>query len=621
MKRKSWSLSYFFLLAGLAVQTFAQQSLEREKFILEKNVQLYQQGNYNQAEQNFSLLVTKLPNSPLLTTNYLMLVKSKYKLGDYINTIEECKKFLLDFPKSSYRDDILFVMGNSYYQLNRYTTAARTWLKSLEICDDRRMVRKLETFITGNIKYKLRNEEINNLMTEVSITEDGQMLVTLAWAKKEFERGSSSLARNKLEESLKNFPNSKYVKQAEELLTSGGNPASNDERFALLLPLSGYNEDLGQSILEGVQLALDEYNIQYDLDLKITVRDYGQEITTAIRSFKDLAQNENLLAIIGPLENDITAACAALSDYEHLPVLSPTATENKLTEFGDYFFQLNSPISISAESLARYALDSLKLKRFATFAPIEDHFIKMVNTFTETVQKSGAEMLAQEWYYPGDQDVYKQFMNLKRVGLKLAFSDSVLQNKPDITAVELDSLYKVYLEMENEKIEETKAKIDSADIPVKVIESVFIPIFKEDLQFIAPQIAYSNIQAQYLGNGDWYNLEDLKKNKNYINGIIFGTDGYLNEENRDYRRFRNEFRNMFKKSPSIYSILGYDSFKYAIQAFDPQTKNMSRNQYFQNLKSLNKYIGIYRVIDLNKKRYNRGFQLLKYNYGQIIPLN
>jgi ABC-type branched-subunit amino acid transport system substrate-binding protein len=621
VKRKSWSLSYFFILASLVVQTFAQQSLEREKFILEKNIQLYQQGNYNQAEQNFSLLVTKLPNSPLLTTNYLMLVKSKYKLGDYINTIERCKKFLQDFPKSSYRDDVLFAMGSSYYQLNRYTTAARTWLTSLEICDDRRMERKLEIFITGTIKYKLRHEEINNLMTEVSTSEDSQMLVTLAWAKKEFETGASSLARIKLEESLKNFPNSKYVKQAEELLTSGGNPASNDERFALLLPLSGYNEDLGKSILEGVQLALDEYNTQYDLDLKITVRDYGQEITTAIRNFKDLAQNQNLLAIIGPLENDITAACAALSGYEHLPLLSPTATENKLTEFSDFFFQLNSPINISAESIARYALDSLKLKRFATFAPIEDHFIKMVNTFTETVQKSGAEMLAQEWYYPGDQDVYKQFMKLKRVGLKLVFSDSVLQKNPDISAIEVDSLYKVYLEMETEKIEETKAKIDSADIPVEVIESVFIPIFKEDLQFIAPQIAYSNIQAQYLGNGDWYNLDELKKNKNYINGIIFGTDGYLNEENRDYRRFRNDFRNKFKKSPSIYSILGYDSFKYAIQAFDPQTKNMSRNQYFQNLKSLNKYIGIYRVIDLNKKRHNKGFQLLKYNYGQIIPLN
>jgi ABC-type branched-subunit amino acid transport system substrate-binding protein/outer membrane protein assembly factor BamD (BamD/ComL family) len=621
VKRKSWSLFFFFFLVSMVIQTSAQQSLEREKFILEKNVQLYQQGKYSQAEQNFSLLVSKLPDSPLLTTNYLMLVKSKYKLGDYINTIEQCKKFLMEFPNSSYRDDILFAMGNSYYQLNRFTTAARTWLNSLEICDDQRMVRKLETFITGTIKYKLRNEEIVNLVTDMSTSEDGQMLATLAWAKKEFEGGSSLLARSKLEESIKNFPDSRYTDQAMELLASGGNPASMDERFALLLPLSGFNEDLGKSILEGVQLALDEYNAQYDLDLKITVRDYGQEITTAIKSFKDLAQNQNLLAIIGPLENDMTAACAALSGYEHLPVLSPTATENKLTEFSDYFFQLNSPINISAESIARYALDSLKLKRFVTFAPIEDHFIKMVNTFTETVQKSGAEMLAQEWYYPGDQDVFKQFMKLKRVGLKLAFSDSVLQKTPNITPVELDSLYKVYLSMEREKLEETKAKMDSADILIEVIECVFIPIFKEDLKFIAPQIAYSNIQAQYLGNGDWYNLEELKKNKNYINGIIFGTDGYLNEESWDYRRFRNEYRNKFKKSPSIYSILGYDSFKYAIQAFDPKTKNMSRNQYFQNLKSLNKYNGIYRVIDLNKKRYNKGFQLLKYNYGQIIPLN
>ena len=125
MKRKSWSLFYFFLLVSMVIQTSAQQSLEREKFILEKNVQLYQQGKYSQAEQNFSLLVSKLPESPLLTTNYLMLVKSKYKLGDYINTIEQCKKFLMEFPNSSYRDDVLFAMGNSYYQLSRFTTAVK----------------------------------------------------------------------------------------------------------------------------------------------------------------------------------------------------------------------------------------------------------------------------------------------------------------------------------------------------------------------------------------------------------------------------------------------------------------------------------------------------------------
>jgi hypothetical protein len=245
----------------------------------------------------------------------------------------------------------------------------------------------------------------------------------------------------------------------------------------------------------------------------------------------------------------------------------------------------------------------------------------MVDKFKDTVEKAGAEICSQAWYYPGDQDVYKQFMKIKRVGLKLEFSDSLLTKTPDLLPEQIDSLYSEFLEAEEENTERTKAKIDSADIPVASIDGIFIPIFKEDLEYIAPQIAYSNIQAQYLGNSDWYNMEQLKKNKNYINGIVFGTDGYLNEESWDYRQFRNEFRTKYKKSPTLYSVIGYDSFKYILQAYDPANPNMTRNQFLRNLRKLNTYNGVYRTIELSRKRVNETLKLLKYNYGQIIPLN
>jgi ABC-type branched-subunit amino acid transport system substrate-binding protein len=599
----------------------AQDYSDREKAIFEKNLLLYTQGDFEQAKQNFALVITKLPNSSLLTTNYLMLIKSQYKQGDYISTVEEGKKFLKKFPKSSYNDDVLYVMGNSYYQLNRYRTAARNWIHSLEGTDDPRMEKKLEMLISQVVMYKMNDEDIEVLNTDIVPSEDGEMLVSIAWAEKEFKEGKNTAARARLTGSLQKYPDSRFSNKAEKLLASGGYQYSVNERLALLLPLSGFNEDVGKAILEGAKLALDEYNSQHNINLEIAVKDYGQEITTAISAFKDLTQNNNILAVVGPLENDITAACAAISHYEQLPLLSPTATENDLVNFSDYFFQINTPIDIAAESIAQYALDSLKISRFATFAPIDDHFVKMVDKFADTVEKAGAQIIAQAWYYPGDQDVYKQFMKIKRVGLKLAFTDSLSKQTPELLPDELDSLYKEFLTLEEKKIEEMKAKVDSADIPVMSIDGVFIPIFKEDLEFIAPQIAYSNIQAQYLGNSDWYNHEQLKKNKNYINGIIFGTDGYLNEESWNYRQFRNEFRTKYKKTPTLYSVIGYDSFKYILQAYDPINQNMSRNQFLRNLKKLNTYNGIYRTIELTKKRVNQALQLLKYNYGQIIPLN
>jgi len=621
VKNKIVIIKSLILVLCFIGNIFAQNYSDREKSIFEKNLNLYTDGDYKQAEQNFSLVITKLPNSPLLTTNHLMVIKSRYKLGDFTTTIDYGKKYLKNFPKSSYNDDVLFVMGNSYYHLNRYRTAARNWIQALEASDDPRMEDKLETLISRVVMYKMNNEDIDVLNTDIQPSEDGEMLVSIAWAEKEFKQGENFSARERLTASLQKYPDSRYTNKAEKLLASSGHQFSVNERLALLLPLSGFNEDVGKSILDGAKLALEEFNNQHNINLEIAVKDYGQEITKAISAFKDLSQNQNILAVVGPLENDISAACAAISHYEQLSLISPTATENDLVNYSDYFFQISTPIDIAATSIARYALDSLKITRYATFAPIDDHFIKMVDKFTETVEMSGAQVAAQAWYYPGDQDVYKQFMKIKRVGLKLAFTDSLSEQIPDITQDELDSLYKDYLALEEEKVEETKAKVDSADIPVMSIEGVFIPIFKEDLEFIAPQIAYSNIQAQYLGNNDWYNDEQLKKNKNYVNGIIFGTDGYLNEESWDYRQFRNEFRTKYKKTPTLYSVIGYDSFKYILQAYNPANQNMSRNQFLKNLKKLNTYTGIYRTIDLTKKRVNQSLQLLKYNYGQIIPLN
>jgi ABC-type branched-subunit amino acid transport system substrate-binding protein len=606
-------------VCGLYGQNYSQ----REKSILKANIELYRQGDFKKAEQNFALVITKLPQSSLITTNYLMLVKTQYKMKDYVSALEQGKKFLHTFPESSYRDDVLFVMGNSYYRLDRFSTAVKTWATSIDEQPDPRLDRKLQELITGVIKYKINEEDLKTLYQDRSLSVDGHMLVSIGAAERAFLRGSTTLARNILSTAINDYSDSRYLEKAKSLLGSADGFEASDETFALLLPLSGYNEDIGNAILNGAELAINEFNKQHNLDLKLAVRDYGQEITEAIKNYQELAGNPNILAVMGPLENDIAAACAAISKYESVPLLSPTATANDLTDFSPYFFQLGSNINVSAKAMARYALDSLKIHRFATFAPIDDHFLKMVDQFKETVSDAGGEVVAQEWYYPGDQDVYKQFMNIKRIGLKLAFTDSVLMELPDADQIQLDSMYDNYIELEKEKLEESKtsAKIDSADIPVTSIEAIFIPIFKEDLQFIAPQIAYSNIQSQYLGNKDWYDLEGLKKNKNYINGIIFGADGYLNEESWDYRQFRNEFRETFKKTPTIYAVMGYDSFKYILEAYKPRTSNTSRKTFFQNLQNLNKYNGIYRTFNINHSRSNQYIQLLKYNFGQVIPLH
>lgn len=169
--------------------------------------------------------------------------------------------------------------------------------------------------------------------------------------------------------------------------------------------------------------------------------------------------------------------------------------------------------------------------------------------------------------------------------------------------------------------EETNTKIDSADIPVKTIDGLFMPLFPDEISPIASQYAYWNIQGQILGNADWYDPEILKKNKNYVNGLIFVTNGYFNKESWDYRKFRNSFRDTYKRTPEKYEMVGFDSFNFILSALDGAPKSISREVFSRRIKEAPVFNGVYRSFEVGKKRFNDAARILKYTYGQILPLN
>lgn len=612
-----YSFCTFLILTATA---FGQDSMQRERDILNANLNLYQSGQYEKSEQNFSLMVSRLPESRFVTTNYLMLAKSQYKNGKFEEAINTSKMFSRQYAASSYLANMFEVMGNSYYKLNRFSTAIEGWESALSHTRDSRLTERLAYLFTSTVKHKLTDRDQDNLSSSLT-SADGQVLLGIGIAEKHIDRGEAFLATETLQGIVTKYPDNRFTPKARNLLETGSIQKNGRLRLALLLPLSGYNEQIGNEIKEGVEFALDEYNKNNVNQVELVVRDYGDEISRAIVYYQELARNRNILAVLGPLEDDISAVCAALSTYENLALVSPTATDDDLVELSPHFFQLNSTISKRAEYLAHYAVDSLNIKRFATFSAVNKQFTRMVDRFSELVREKNRMVVSQEWYYPGDQDVNKQFMNIKRKGLRLTFMDSLFSTNPGLDTSAVDSLYSVYQEEQKELLEETQTKIDSADIPVTSVDGLFLPIYREDIKFIAPQIAYSNIQTNLLGNGDWYEPDELKKNKNYINGIVIISNGYLDEENWDYRKFRNNYRTSLKKTPGIYNVLGYDTFNYMLMPLKEMNSIPSRESYTIKLKTVRKYQGIYRSLEMDDKNRNIKLQLLKFDYGQILPLN
>jgi len=614
--------SYLFLIILIicfSLSIFAQPNETREKTILNKGIEFYKNGNFKEAENSFNLVIKRLPDSRYITAYYLMLAKSKYKLKNYSGAINQSKVFLEKYPKSKYVDDIFTVQGDSYYRLKRYETAIDTWFDALEYSRDNYHKRLIKTRIVHTLAsyFSMKNIDRINLQaktTDIELAKDMARYI-------KYLGSNAKKGKQILNNSISQNSRSEFYSDAKSLLNQKQINPSNSMKIALLLPLTGFNEKIAREIKEGIDFAVEKFNSKSNTNIEILLNDYGENISSAIIGLKRIAKDKSIIGVYGPIENDFSAACAVISEYEQLPIFSPTASGNKLTQISPYFYQLNNSTEIQAESIAQFAIDSLGVKRFATFAPIENQFVSLVNKFIATCENNDAEVVAQEWYYPGEQDFYQKFMKLKRKGLKLSFSDSLLLDYPDYTEIEIDSLYKLYVEAEKEKAKENYTKIDSADIPVTSIQGLFVPIYQEDLQFIAPQIAYSNIQAQVFGNADWYNYDELKKNKNYIDGIIFSTDGYVNEEDWDYRKFRNDFRNKIQKTPSKYNLIGYDTFNYILQYLKNLQDPITRDEFVDLLDKKSEHNGVYRNFDLNENNSNQKVQMVKYKYGQFLPLN
>ncbi|MBN1406377.1 MAG: penicillin-binding protein activator [Calditrichaceae bacterium] len=609
-----------FIFSLLIIQSIqAQKAPEREWTIFRKGVDDYQAGKYSDAEKNFSTMIAKLPNSKLITANYLMLAKTQYKLGKYNESINTCETFISNFQESAYLDEIYYLIGNNNYKMKYYENAVHFWLTAAS--KKQSISKKALKLAEQTTRYKLNERQLTNLKNN---TTDPYARIFFMYhlAEKYYDKGNAASALITLEE-LRMSPakNIVYTSETQRLYDILKNRKSNSIRIAALLPLSGENERIGQQVLDGANMAAENFNKLPGIDLEIVPYDYGSKLITAVQQLKEIAIDRSLIAVFGPIENDITIACAAIAEYEKIPMISPTSSENKLTELSPNVVQLATPINVISENLVHQLSDSLIAKRAVTLAPIDDYFIELTDAFVNNLQEIGGEIVSEQWYYPGDKDFSKQFRQLKRIGLKLAFQDSLYELDPTVSPALIDSMYINYIEEKKKLLEETNTKIDSADIPVTSFDAIFLPIYTEDISLIAPQFALSNIQAQILGNSDWYDPETLKKNRSYINGLIFISDGYIDEENWDYRQFRNNFRTKYQRTPEKFDLIGYDCFHLIINLVSDNKAGINRENFVDTISNSSPYKGIYRHFKMDNSRFNKSTRLLKYWRGVLVPLN
>lgn len=164
--------------------------------------------------------------------------------------------------------------------------------------------------------------------------------------------------------------------------------------LAVVVPIDS-NVTSAEEILRGVADAQTQFNDAKGLNnqlLEIAIANDSNDPTTATEVAQKLANDPNILAVIG--HNSSDASKAALVEYEKagMAMVSPTSTSTELS--GNSFFRTLPSDAVSGAKLADYAWNTLLLDKVAIFYnPNSSYSKSLEQAFATQFQQLGGQVI------------------------------------------------------------------------------------------------------------------------------------------------------------------------------------------------------------------------------------
>ena len=371
----------------------------------------------------------------------------------------------------------------------------------------------------------------------------------------------------------------------------------NIKYIGIILPLSGKYSSYGIKTLSSIQLALKcpQYINKNSSQFKqkctnitlIIINSEGNHIK-ASNAVKKLVKQYKVSIIFGDIIDKSSQSIAQQSQKYKIPTIILSAT-SKINNIGSFILNMGLTAKKQTQALAKYAIMTLGIDRFAILYPNNKYGIEMMKYFWKEIYKYGSEIKAIEKY----NDKETTFTTY----IKKILGTYYLNTKTDyLHCIQKEILIK-YNKTKNKIIEKCKNKIK----PIINFEALFIPDFSKTISYIVPALINEDVitskttlintinnnqkYLQLLGGSGWNNLFLGKKLKNKLNGAIFVDIYNINNSKFKNNLFVNTFLKLHNTYPSLLEIQAYNA---ALVIKKIITKNMKTIKCRKNL--LNKIL-------------------------------
>jgi len=363
----------------------------------------------------------------------------------------------------------------------------------------------------------------------------------------------------------------------------------------VLAPLSGSHSELGNYMVQGVLLYADSLKNRAQLQIV----DDRADPATALRRVKQAIAQDSVVAVIGPLLSASAATVATWMSEKapHIPLITPTATDDGIAEMGKNIFQLNVSSARLAASIAEHAMNCLQINEFAIMAPYGDYGSLMADEFQRAVERKGGVIIATQNYVEGLPDYQNEFKLLRDRKLTL---DTRRMNMRSGNS-NVGSL----------------AKRDSwlADSTL-MFSAIFIPSSNPaDAGAMASQVAFNKLRVNnLLGSSGWYGREFLLNAKNQAEGATFSAAFFSIGEDK-LKAFTDKFKSKWQKEPDQNKVAGlsYDALRI-INSVLYESNSSLPSAILQK----KEYDGVYGKISFSESGANQSVDLITVKQGKFV---
>lgn len=313
----------------------------------------------------------------------------------------------------------------------------------------------------------------------------------------------------------------------------GGNENANTIKIGVVSEMTGANATYGNSIVNGIKLAVDEQNAKggvLNKQIEMVVADDKSEPAEAANAMSKLINQDGVKVTMGIFPSSNAIAAANVSESSKIPFLAVGATNPKVTVNDDgsvkpHTFRVCFIDPFQGTVGANFVYNELGAKTAAIYIDNSADYSKgLAAAFKEAYTAAGGTVVSEESYLQKDTDF-----------------KSVL----------------------------TKIKAVSPDI-------IYVPGYYEEVGKIIKQARELGMTMPIVGGDGWDSpkLAEIAGNQS-LNNTFFTNHYSVDSSDEASKTFVDNYKKAYSQNPDACAVLGYDGAKLMIDsiakagAYDP----------------------------------------------------